>query len=180
MFEKLHVMTPAQSSSSSSTSSSPPARKRGRHRVFTDEERKNRNRQAQAAFRAKKTEYVSILEEENVDLQSAVDNLKDQVADLTVKLDEKEMETNGLKSEIERLKGLWRSIVDGRDGGPNMSGGDRVLRGVGSSVAVSMPEPSDVASASAPVMDDLESLFGLTPPPASPSLSSSSSSSSFD
>ncbi|KND02746.1 uncharacterized protein SPPG_01829 [Spizellomyces punctatus DAOM BR117] len=89
-------------------------KRRGRHRIFTDEQRKDRNRTAQAAFRAKKMEYYAGLESTVEDLQRTVSLLREGETRLTTALKEKETEVADLRREVTRLKSMLVRIVDGQ------------------------------------------------------------------
>lgn len=48
----------------------------GRHRIFTAEQRKDRNRLAQAAFRERRSQYTSTLENTVVELEAIIRELQ--------------------------------------------------------------------------------------------------------
>ncbi|KAJ3052600.1 hypothetical protein HK097_006003 [Rhizophlyctis rosea] len=88
-------------------------KKRGRQRMFTDEERKDRNRVAQAAFRAKKSEYFTCLETQNLQLELEVEELRHNVEDLKQEVETKSSEAAALQQEIAGLRAVLLSIVGG-------------------------------------------------------------------
>ncbi|ORZ03084.1 hypothetical protein BCR43DRAFT_482716 [Syncephalastrum racemosum] len=48
----------------------------GRHRIFTAEQRKDRNRLAQAAFRERRNQYTSTLEKTVIELETIIRELQ--------------------------------------------------------------------------------------------------------
>ena len=48
----------------------------GRHRIFTEEQRKVRNRQAQAAFRERRSQYTQTLQETVLGLEKIITELQ--------------------------------------------------------------------------------------------------------
>ncbi|TPX69455.1 hypothetical protein SpCBS45565_g02449 [Spizellomyces sp. 'palustris'] len=124
--------------------------RRGRHRIFTDEQRKDRNRTAQAAFRAKKMEYYAGLESTVDDLQRTVSLLREGESRWNTVLKEKETEVADLRREVTRLKSMLVRIVDGQSEQPTQSPPVEIQ---------DLFPPTPPASTSDSTDDDLETLL---------------------
>ncbi|KAG2218303.1 hypothetical protein INT45_003646 [Circinella minor] len=77
--------------------------KGGRHRIFTEEQRKDRNRLAQAAFRARKSEYTTTLENTVVGLESIVKELQDSNRQTSSRADAAEAQCQLLEQQLQKL-----------------------------------------------------------------------------
>ncbi|KAI8139186.1 hypothetical protein BJV82DRAFT_672769 [Fennellomyces sp. T-0311] len=77
--------------------------KGGRHRIFTEEQRKDRNRLAQAAFRARRSEYTHTLEETVVGLETIVKELQDSNRETSNRADAAEAKCQMLKEQLQHL-----------------------------------------------------------------------------
>ncbi|KAG2174371.1 hypothetical protein INT43_004394 [Umbelopsis isabellina] len=76
----------------------------GRHRIFTNEQRKDRNRLAQAAFRERRSQYTKELESVVEDLETIIKELQESNRATSRQLDE-------VKEENGNLRQLALSVV---------------------------------------------------------------------
>lgn len=76
----------------------------GRHRMFTNEQRRDRNRMAQAAFRERRSQYTKELESVVEDLETIIKELQESNRATTRQLDE-------VKEENGNLRQLALSVV---------------------------------------------------------------------
>ena len=77
--------------------------KGGRHRIFTEEQRKDRNRLAQAAFRARKSKYTTTLENTVIGLESIVKELQDSNRQTSSRAEAAEAQCHLLEQQLQKL-----------------------------------------------------------------------------
>lgn len=82
------------------------APKVGRHRVYSNEQRKDRNRQAQAAFRDRRSKYTQTLENAIVNFEETIKNLKESNDQTMKRAQAAEERSHHLASEVESLQRL--------------------------------------------------------------------------
>ncbi|CEP07196.1 hypothetical protein [Parasitella parasitica] len=78
----------------------------GRHRVFSNEQRKMRNRQAQAAFRDRRSKYTNSLEMAIHNFEKTIKNLKETNNELIKRAQTAEDRSHHLASEVVSLQRL--------------------------------------------------------------------------
>jgi hypothetical protein len=69
----------------------------GRHRIFSNEQRKDRNRLAQAAFRERRSQYTKELESAIEDLEKIITELQESNRATSHQLDEVKEENDNLR-----------------------------------------------------------------------------------
>lgn len=75
-----------------------PKRKQGgRHRIFTNEQRKDRNRLAQAAFRERRSQYTKTLESTIANLETIICELQESNRATSKQLDDSKVESDKLR-----------------------------------------------------------------------------------
>ncbi|KAI9494597.1 hypothetical protein BDB00DRAFT_295775 [Zychaea mexicana] len=110
--------------------------KGGRHRIFTEEQRKDRNRLAQAAFRARRSEYTHTLEQTVVGLESIVKELQDSNRQTSTRADAAEARCQLLKDRLRHLhEQLHAALLENQ-------------RLSSAQVTASLPSPSSVSTCS--------------------------------
>ncbi|KAL9557175.1 hypothetical protein MBANPS3_001517 [Mucor bainieri] len=82
------------------------APKVGRHRVYSNEQRKDRNRQAQAAFRDRRSKYTQTLETAIVNFEETIKNLKESNTHIMERAQMAEERSHHLASEVVSLQRL--------------------------------------------------------------------------
>jgi hypothetical protein len=87
------------------TESPEPKRKQGgRHRIFSNEQRKDRNRIAQAAFRERRSQYTKTLESTMANLETIICELQDSNRATSKQLDD-------AKAESDKLRQLLLAVI---------------------------------------------------------------------
>lgn len=82
------------------------APKVGRHRVYSNEQRKDRNRQAQAAFRDRRSKYTQSLENAIINFEETIKNLKETNNQSIKRAQMAEERSHHLASEVVSLQRL--------------------------------------------------------------------------
>lgn len=82
------------------------APKVGRHRVYSNEQRKDRNRQAQAAFRDRRSKYTQTLETAIANFEETIMNLKESNNQTMKRAQAAEERSHHLASEVASLQRL--------------------------------------------------------------------------
>ncbi|CAO3679253.1 unnamed protein product [Umbelopsis ramanniana] len=77
----------------------------GRHRMFSNEQRKDRNRLAQAAFRERRSQYTKTLESTIDDLETIIRELQDSNRAASQQLDD-------TKEESDKLRQLLLTVIN--------------------------------------------------------------------
>lgn len=77
----------------------------GRHRMFSNEQRKDRNRLAQAAFRERRSQYTKTLEATIDDLETIIRELQDSNRAASQQLDD-------TKEESDKLRQLLLTVIN--------------------------------------------------------------------
>ncbi|KAI7851582.1 hypothetical protein BDC45DRAFT_515330 [Circinella umbellata] len=123
--------------------------KGGRHRIFTEEQRKDRNRLAQAAFRARKSEYTTTLENTVVGLESIVKELQDSNRQTSSRADAAEAQCHFLEQQLQKLyQQLHSSLLENQ----------QLLTALDSVSSVSL-SPSLSSSSCSTLVDPTEIIF---------------------
>lgn len=78
----------------------------GRHRIYSNEQRKDRNRKAQAAFRNRRNEYTKCLETALLEFENKVTDLKASNSQLEDRAKAAESRCEQLTSEVNSLHKL--------------------------------------------------------------------------
>lgn len=87
------------------------APKVGRHRVFSNEQRRDRNRQAQAAFRDRRNKYTNTLETAIVGFEETIKNLKEVNNQSVKRAQVAEERSQQLSSEVISLQRLLEIVL---------------------------------------------------------------------
>ncbi|KAI9498190.1 hypothetical protein BDB00DRAFT_801534 [Zychaea mexicana] len=83
----------------------------GRHRIFTEEQRKVRNRQAQAAFRERRSQYTQTLEQTIVGLENIIEELQESNRNTSVRADVAEQRCTDLEKHNQLLHQLIVTVT---------------------------------------------------------------------
>ncbi|CAO3629232.1 unnamed protein product [Mucor hiemalis] len=78
--------------------------KAGRHRLYSNEQRKDRNRQAQAAFRDRRSKYQKTLEAAMLKYEDTIEDLKQENMKSTERAVEAEQRCRTLDAEVADLR----------------------------------------------------------------------------
>lgn len=78
--------------------------KAGRHRLYSNEQRKDRNRQAQAAFRDRRSKYQKTLEAAMLKYEDTIEELKRENLKSTERATEAEQRCSTLDAEVADLR----------------------------------------------------------------------------
>ncbi|KAI8144035.1 hypothetical protein BJV82DRAFT_578097 [Fennellomyces sp. T-0311] len=83
----------------------------GRHRIFTEEQRKVRNRLAQAAFRERRTQYTQTLESTIVDLENIIHELQESNRNTSARADVAEQRCADMEKQNKLLQELLAAVT---------------------------------------------------------------------
>ncbi|KAI9266704.1 hypothetical protein BDA99DRAFT_558753 [Phascolomyces articulosus] len=130
--------------------------KGGRHRIFTEEQRKDRNRLAQAAFRARRSEYTNTLENTIVGLESIVKELQDSNRQTSTRADRAEAKCQILQQQLQYLhQQLHSALLENRRLLSALDTSSTTSSSSSSSSSASMSSPS-IASSCSSLIDPAE------------------------
>jgi phage shock protein A len=85
--------------------------KAGRHRLYSNEQRKDRNRQAQAAFRDRRSKYTKTLEAAMLKYEDTIESLKEDNNTLIQRAEAAEQRSTKLDSEVANLQKLLQMAL---------------------------------------------------------------------
>ncbi|KAI8077274.1 uncharacterized protein B0P05DRAFT_544314 [Gilbertella persicaria] len=85
--------------------------KAGRHRIYTNEQRKARNREAQAAFRDRRNKHTKTLEDSIVHFETMIKDLKESNIQTTERAEQAEERCRHLESELSCLQKLVQTVL---------------------------------------------------------------------
>ncbi|KAJ3814516.1 hypothetical protein F5876DRAFT_72863 [Lentinula aff. lateritia] len=97
------------SSSTTTTNQSTKSDEQNPSRMSDIALRKKKNADAQAAFRARRTNYITTLEETVVNLESVVRVLQDSCREATTEAQELQQENNQLRQALRNQENFWRA-----------------------------------------------------------------------
>ncbi|KAH7880699.1 hypothetical protein F5879DRAFT_965651 [Lentinula edodes] len=97
------------SSSTTTTNQSTKSDEQNPSRMTDIALRKKKNADAQAAFRARRTNYITTLEETVVNLESVVRVLQDSCREATTEAQELQQENNQLRQALRNQENFWRA-----------------------------------------------------------------------
>ncbi|KAG2223823.1 hypothetical protein INT45_001957 [Circinella minor] len=83
----------------------------GRHRIFTEEQRKVRNRQAQAAFRERRSQYTQTLQETILGLEKIITELQESNRNTSVRAEIAEQRCIDLEKQNDILQQLISTVT---------------------------------------------------------------------
>ncbi|KAK4520204.1 N-alpha-acetyltransferase 50 [Mucor velutinosus] len=148
------------------------APKVGRHRVYSNEQRKDRNRQAQAAFRDRRIKYTQTLENAIVNFEETIKNLKESMNQTMKRAQVAEERSHHLASQVVSLQRLL---------GMALADNQRLQTQVALSNGMLplSPNSDNLAPNKMPLTDSMLQLFDANPTMASP-MSSAASDDQFD
>ncbi|KAI8390176.1 hypothetical protein BD560DRAFT_380153 [Blakeslea trispora] len=89
------------------TSASP---KVGRQRIYTNEQRKERNRKAQAAFRLRRDKYTKALEDTMLQLKTSLGKLEEKNLELAERVQQAEQRYSELNTQMMLIQSLLHPI----------------------------------------------------------------------
>ncbi|KAL0140777.1 basic-leucine zipper transcription factor [Mucor lusitanicus] len=143
------------------------APKVGRHRVYSNEQRKDRNRQAQAAFRDRRSKYTQTLENAIVNFEETIKNLKESNDQTMKRAQAAEERSHHLASEVESLQRLL---------GMALADNQRLQAQVtlSNDMLPLSPNSDNLAPDKMPLVDPMLQLFDANPTMAATTTSSSS------
>jgi molybdopterin converting factor small subunit len=85
--------------------------KAGRHRLYSNEQRKDRNRQAQAAFRDRRSKYTKTLEVAILKFEDTIEELKETNTKSIQRAELAEEQCSQLNSEVNNLQKLLQMAL---------------------------------------------------------------------
>lgn len=84
----------------------------GRHRLYSNEQRKDRNRKAQAAFRVRRNKYTETLELEAAQNEQTIQELKDANEKCLQRAEAAERQCSQLNSQVASLQKLLQQTLE--------------------------------------------------------------------
>ncbi|GAN02651.1 hypothetical protein MAM1_0026c02096 [Mucor ambiguus] len=154
-------------------SNTQPAPKVGRHRVYSNEQRKDRNRQAQAAFRDRRSKYTQTLENAIVNFEETIKDLKESNSQTMKRAQVAEERSHHLASQVASLQRLLEmALTDNQRLQAQVALGNDMLP--------LSPNSDILAPDKMPLTDPMLPLFDTNPIIVSPMLSSLASDDQFD
>ncbi|EPB85906.1 hypothetical protein HMPREF1544_07322 [Mucor circinelloides 1006PhL] len=148
------------------------APKVGRHRVYSNEQRKDRNRQAQAAFRDRRSKYTQSLENAIINFEETIKNLKETNNQSIKRAQMAEERSHHLASEVVSLQKLLEmALADNQRLQAQVALGNDMLP--------LSPNSDNLTNDAMPSTDPILQLFDINPTMPSP-MSSATSDDQFD